>query len=139
MEWACRDLIRVRLKRYIFQISEFSDRSVFVKWSTPEGRPGTIFVSPGYHQGPCKTRLGLEVTVCWETVSGRVVKAVHSTGGCALQKIIKAGGGTKFLAVSNPLVYDKNYPESKQNKISVVSRHGKKTNKQKTMGTGGSG
>ena len=43
---------------------------------------------------------------------------------------------------SNPLVSDKNLPESKQDKIIVVSSHGKKQKKkqkQKTNGIEGSG
>ena len=54
------------------------DGFVYLEGSTPEGRPATIFIGPGHHQDPCKTRLELEVTVCWETVAGRVVEAVHS-------------------------------------------------------------
>ena len=119
-------------------------RSVYLEGSTPEGRQGTIFISPGHHQGPCKTRLGLEVTVCWETVAGRVVEAVHSTGGCALQQIIKAGGGTKFLVVLKEILWFRTRISLKVSRIklswsAVMVKNKNKTNKKKTNGTGGSG
>ena len=55
------------------------DWSVMLKGSLSESGLPKIFVSPGHHQGPCSTRLGLKITVSWIIVASVVVNPVHST------------------------------------------------------------
>ena len=67
------------------------DWSVILKGSHLRSWSQTIFVRPGHHQGPCSTRLGLKITVSWETVASGVVKPVHTACRSTSKQVIKAG------------------------------------------------
>lgn len=76
------------------------DWSVIHKRSCFELRKPSKDVSPRHHQGPCCTRLGLEVTVGWKTFTMVVIKLVNAACGLVCGVIIKAGLGAEWMLIN---------------------------------------